>query len=522
VRPLQTLKFVIVVLLFSLCGCSVDHGNACDDLLARAEVAVKQKDYDVAGRYLDQAAREAELSDVETQIPRVRRQKIELLLAQNKGPEAEKAAQSLVEFYVTKPLKGVNYSKQLLILQDKTRARKLLAEALMKQNRAPEAAVVLKAAMADSWNGGRSMLGDAELADQYRAIMKSLGKQDPEVPDLEDQVEKTYKVERQCSTAYNFIMNGKCDAALALLKPVETVAKESKSEEAICNYICHKAFAEFVKRDYKAAYRDAAEAAKIIRSSQKVPPHIAAICFSVLAVSSPDRKDSDNSMKEALSRDAPHAVKMLQALLYKDPLTRTATGLPIFLLEWKFNSLIDQRERMILLVQPILNSNVLAESEQPNVVKWYLLQAKSPHLKATEKAQCLERAAQYGGDHQPLAAQWRRQAVQLRLMDTNIEAESKSSYLSWLADDYMWLGEYDLALKNAQAGLDACTPVEGSMRARLFAITGKIYAGTKEYDKAIIYLDKAIAEYSKKSYPPGFLSDVLAAKAFVQRKMHKN
>ena len=86
----------------------------------------------------------------------------------------------------------------------------------------------------------------------------------------------------------------------------------------------------------------------------------------------------------------------------------------------------------------------------------------------------------------------------------------------------MWLGEYDLALKNAQAGLDACTPVEGSMRARLFAITGKIYAGTKEYDKAIIYLDKAIAEYSKKSYPPGFLSDVLAAKAFVQRKMHKN
>ena len=222
-----------MVLLLLLHGCgSPDHEAIYNELLLKAHSFADKKEYQQAQACLEKALNEAGNEQPVWQKARVMREMTSNYLAQDDYKNTESTALSLIQIYDAMPEQGMSRDSRNDVTDGRSRARLMLAEALSKQHRDPEALAVLKKAKEEiSKDLGSIELG-AEIDSRYLELLRKTGKPASTTVDFEAGTMTAAESRDVRGEGFRLLNAGKLDQAITRYKEARQLAKESKSEVA--------------------------------------------------------------------------------------------------------------------------------------------------------------------------------------------------------------------------------------------------------------------------------------------------
>ncbi len=473
-------------------GCTtVDHDKLCDDLVFQAGKAHDAGNYNEVAKLLGEAERESKVAEDPSRHPRVLRETAELYIKEGKAHEAEQITRDLLKYYADYQLTGLKHFQIDRIVEDRNRAKIVLADALVAQKQFEAAVKVLDEASADATKNSNDFLIYSTIRERRYNVLKLSGKTEH---DREDEAFAKMNTDLDSSQGNKYMSQKEFGKAIESYKKACVLADHSTDVERRVDAYTDLAQAEHFWGKNVDAFANVSKAVKLASSDRAVAPKVRATAYALQSFTNPARAAAVQNLKDAAKVSSLVAYSFVENMCWKEASVPAACGLYPVDLGWEIAPNLEAKERMNLLRLIAVAVGQQAKTGKKETVKdlsWLFRLSRSADLSTEEKIFCLEGCAQMTRDTNAVeAVKLYRQAISIRsqLKQNQVVNVSLNAYR--LGTDYLLVGEYDLAIKAATAGLvPNDLPVQ---RGSLLEVIGDAESKKKQFASASSNYEEAI------------------------------
>lgn len=503
-----------------LCGCSIDHDKACNDLIVKADASSARQDFPQAQKLLSDALAQASQSEHVWLKPRVLRDIAETYEKSGDHTHAESTCRSLLQMYDRMPAQSMPRARQVDLAEDRTRACILLSQSLTAQKRMDEAVAVLKQAKDDMARNIGAWELQTDLDARYLSALRAAGKS----AELKTQDFESYSLAENDSLevrniAFAKLHKGDTAAAARKFEEAKRLARSdgSKIESSLDLAMTH------ILAMNKSAART--ELAQLQKSGlmENAKPYFKGRFLSLSAFLAPTTSQKIELMKEAIHADNAGA---------RSQLNTTSENRDIDFATRKY--LIEGMAPISPLVKHLLQLEFLYEScrdhkqYRPEAVQFLQARAGMPDVDPEERAACIETeseiwAEDHGSDARRMALMKQALAVRKSLKDSQLHERLKN--YGRMAHDYLAIRDPQSAIEVAEKTLESAKPDPSNHEYKLdlgilHYTLGQGYLDTHQTAKALPEFDKAIELFKEEdtSNPEILKARELAAAELAKRK----
>jgi tetratricopeptide (TPR) repeat protein len=378
----------VLILVACLHGCSSDHATTCDQLLDKAAAALQQHEYTQAQKYFDSALKESEQCASVLYKVRVLREQTKAFLAQGDPKQAEVTARSWNKIYDDMPMTG-NHSARIDLVDNRSRARIALSQALSEQGRYDECTAILAKTRDDltQVSGSEELLADID--ERYLQSKRNSGHKLSDAEDVVDITNARMDSRDTRQGGERLFRQGQLKQSIPMFQKAQSYAAGSHNNSECLTDTAYLAMAYYAIDDKDKALMELAKGNQI-RSLSDVHKHSGAEILAVSSLLAQTKADAQRDFLAACKLDFERAYAMVFELILMNPGTDSAKKKLI--LQW-MQPTMGASLRMATIERLLMAGK--EDSNSPKIFIPILLDhARDLSVPAEERAHSFESAAE--------------------------------------------------------------------------------------------------------------------------------